>query len=247
MPKLVLFDWLVPDWPAPERVRACVTTRQGGTSRAPYDSMNMGIHVGDNPAVVEENRNRLIAMLELPSVPLWLNQVHGCTVVEVGAAPAGSEADASVSRTPGQVCAVMSADCLPLLLCDQAGSCVAAVHAGWRGLADGVIDSALDSMRIPVREIVAWLGPAIGPDSFVVGDEVRRHFIKEHSQAEVGFSPGGEGWLADIYTLARLRLRRRGVVAIYGGGYCTFRDKARFFSYRRDGRTGRMVSLIWLV
>ena len=242
----MVFDWITPDWPAPERVRACVTTRQGGISSAPYDSMNMGAHVGDSPAAVAENREHLVAALELPANPLWLNQVHGCRVVEAGAVLPECEADASVSRAPGQVCAVMSADCLPLLLCDRAGSCVAAVHAGWRGLADGVIEATLESMRIPASGILAWLGPAIGPDNFVVGDDVRQRFLRQNSQAETAFRPAGERWLADIYALARQRLSGNGVGAIYGGDECTYRDRERYFSYRRDGTTGRMASLIWL-
>ncbi len=242
----MLSDWITPDWPAPKRVRACATTRRGGVSGGPYDSLNLGDHVGDTPAAVAENRNRLVAALELPAPPLWLNQVHGCRVVEAAKVQSGCDADASVSRAPGRVCAVMSADCLPLLLCDRAGSCVAAVHAGWRGLADGVVEAALEQMQRPASEILAWLGPAIGPDHFVVGEDVRRQFLMHNSQAEAAFHPAGERWLADIYALARQRLRNSGVSAIFGGGECTFRDRERYFSYRRDGTTGRMASLIWL-
>jgi len=243
----VPFDWTIPDWPAPERVRACVTTRQGGVSRSPYDSMNLGTHVGDDPGAVAENRSRLITALGLPAAPLWLNQVHGCRVVEVGTVPSECEADASISYVPGRVCAVMSADCLPLLLCDRAGSCVAAVHAGWRGLVNGVIESVLDRMQVSASEILVWLGPAIGPDSFVVGNEVRQRFLMKNSRAEAAFHAVGERWLADIYALARQCLHDCGVRAIYGGGECTCQDQKRYFSYRRDGVTGRMASLIWLV
>ena len=241
------FDWLFPEWPAPERVRACVTTRQGGVSLPPYDAMNVADHVGDTPAAVAKNRTFLQVMLKLPSSPLWLRQVHGRTVADANTASPGCEADASVSHEPGRVCAVMSADCLPLLLCSRDGSCVAAVHAGWRGLAAGVVEAALNRMRVPACEVVAWLGPAIGRDRFEVGDEVYRCFVTAHHQAESAFSPSGGRWLADIYMLARQRLQRCGVKHVFGGGYCTYQDEARFFSYRRDGRTGRMASLIWLV
>ncbi len=239
-------DWITPDWPAPEWVRACVTTRWGGVSSGPYDSLNLGDHVGDHPAAVRENRRRLFSVLELPEEPLWLRQVHGNRVVEAGAASPGCEADASFSRVRGQVCVVMSADCLPLLLCDHTGSCVAALHAGWRGLADGVIEAALGRLQTPASEILAWLGPAIGPDHFMVGDEVRQRFLQHDSRAETAFRPAGRRWLADIYLLARQRLHGSGVSAVYGGGECTFQNRERYFSYRRDGTTGRMASLIWL-
>ncbi len=239
-------DWIVPEWPAPPRVRACVTTRSGGYSPPPYDSLNLGDHVGDRPAAVAGNRALLARVLELPAPPLWLRQVHGCAIVEADHAPPGSEADGSIGRTPGKVCAVLSADCLPLLLCDTTGSCVAAVHAGWRGLAAGVVEAAVAAMRVPPARILAWLGPAIGPDHFTVGDDVRTAFLSRNSAARQAFLPADGRWLADIYLLARQRLRGCGVTAIHGGGWCTWRERERFFSYRRDGETGRMASLIWL-
>ena len=240
-------DWIVPEWPAPPRVRACVTTRRGGCSSPPYDSLNLGDHVGDHPAAVAGNREFLARTLDLPAPPLWLRQVHGRHIVEADHARPGCEADGSISRMPGKVCAVMCADCLPVLLCDSAGSCVAAVHAGWRGLAAGVVEAAVDKMGVSPAGILAWLGPAIGPDHFEVGDEVRAAFLSVDSAAQQAFRPADGRWLADIHLLARQRLRGCGVTAIHGGGWCTWRERRRFFSYRRDGETGRMAGLIWLV
>lgn len=235
-------DLILPTWPAPRNVRACTTTRDGGVSLAPYASLNLGDHVGDDPAAVSENRARLRRALELPAEPLWLTQVHGIAV----AAGQGGCADASVAFGPGTVCTVMTADCLPLLLCDRAGTVVAAVHAGWRGLLAGVIEAAVSRLHVPGAELLAWLGPAIGPLAFEVGEEVRAAFVAEDAAAAAAFQPAPGGrWLADIYALARLRLARCGVTAVYGGELCTFSDP-RFYSYRRDGVTGRMASLIWL-
>ncbi len=237
-------DCLLPDWPAPARVRALVTTRAGGVSRGPYASMNPADHVGDDPAAVAENRARLRKWL--PAEPLWLNQVHGTAVYRVE--QGGSrEADAAVSRTPGAVCAVLTADCLPVLLCDRAGTVVAAAHAGWRGLAAGVIEATVAAMASPAAELLAWLGPAIGPAAFQVGEEVRAAFLAVDPDAAAAFVADGPGkWRADLYDLARRRLARVGVMAVYGGGLCTHSDARRFFSYRRDGPTGRMASLVWL-
>lgn len=236
-------ELILPDWPAPANVRACTTTRQGGVSAGPYASLNLGDHVGDDPAHVTENRARLRRELALPAEPLWLTQVHGIAVAE----GQGGCADASVAFAPGTVCTVMTADCLPLLLCDRAGTAVAAVHAGWRGLLAGVIEAAVARLRIPAAELLVWLGPAIGPQSFEVGEEVRTAFMAEDAAAAAAFRPAPGGrWLADLYALARLRLARCGITAVYGGGLCTFSDAARFYSYRRDGVTGRMASLIWL-
>jgi YfiH family protein len=244
-------ELLIPDWPAPACVRAVISTRSGGVSRPPFHSLNLGEHVGDDPAAVAENRRRLAAAARLPAAPVWLNQVHGTRVLDCarpGESPGESrEADASITGQPGQVCVVMTADCLPLLLCNRAGSRVAAVHAGWRGLADGVIEAALAGFDDPVEQLLAWLGPAIGPDAFEVGPEVRERFLQDDPQADGAFRPGRPGhWLADIYRLARLRLRRAGVGFIGGGDYCTVTDDRRFYSYRRDGMTGRMASLIWI-
>ena len=235
----------VPDWPAPARVHALQTTRQGGMSRAPYASFNLGTHVGDAAAAVAENRRQLASML--PGEPLWLEQVHGCAVVLAEQAAGTPRADAAVTRRAGKVCAVMTADCLPLLLCDAAGSVVAAAHAGWRGLADGVIEATLRAMQVDAAQAMAWLGPAIGPQAFEVGGEVREQFVAQQAQAAKAFVPTTPGkWRADLYQLARLRLQAAGVQQISGGKLCTHGDAERFFSYRRDGQTGRMATLIWL-
>ncbi len=237
-------DWISPDWPAPARVKTCVTTRAGGVSLAPYDSLNLGEHVGDEPVAVAKNRQRLLS--QLGCKPAWLCQVHGVAVVEATPDQV-AEADASWTATPGIACAVMTADCLPALFCDRAGSRVAAAHAGWRGLAAGVLEATLDTLAIAPEDTLVWLGPAIGPQAFEVGAEVREAFLSQHAQAEQAFSashnPGR--YMADIYQLARIRLAARGVTAIYGGDFCTYNDP-RFYSYRRAAQTGRFASLIWL-
>jgi YfiH family protein len=203
--------------------------------------------VGDDAEAVSRNRARLVSWLGLPAEPLWLNQVHGCGVASVERDREGVTADAAVAVEPGRVCAVLTADCLPLLLCDRAGSRVAAVHAGWRGLLAGVVDKALDALERPCDQILAWMGPAIGPDTFEVGDEVRTAFIAANHEAEAAFRPSPSGrWLADIYALARNRLMARGVPWVGGGDRCTVGEPEQFYSYRRDGITGRMASLIWL-
>ncbi len=236
-----------PGWPAPSVVRACTTTRHGGVSRPPWDSLNLGGHVGDDPADVEENRRRLRTALALPAEPAWLNQIHSRHVVEAGAWATPPDADASVTREPGVVCAVMTADCLPVLFCADDGGEVAAAHAGWRGLAGGVLEAALAAMTTPNARVMAWLGPAIGPQAFEVGDEVREAFVSTESGAADAFIPHGPGhWLADLYALARLRLQRAGVTRIFGGDRCTYTERDFFYSYRRDGTTGRMASLIWI-
>ena len=223
-----------------------MTTREGGVSSPPWDSLNLGDHVGDDAAHVAENRARL--RVQLPAEPAWLKQIHGATVVD-----AGSDvltADASVTRQAGCVCAVLTADCLPVLFCDRAGRVVAAAHAGWRGLAQGVLEATVAAMQVPPGEVLAWMGAAIGPRAFEVGDDVRLAFVTQHPEAAAAFVPDPSGvpgkWLADIYQLARIRLNRVGVQEIYGGGRCTFNEADRFYSYRRDGVTGRMASLIWL-
>lgn len=239
-----MIEVIVPDWPAPRRVRALSTTRIGGLSLAPYDSLNLGDHVGDKPENVEQNRSRLVQQLALPTAPNWLEQIHGCDVVD---AEIGGQADAAISHSSGKVCAVMTADCLPLLLCDKQGRSVAAVHAGWRGLLDGVIEVAVEKMSLPASEIIAWMGPAIGPTVFEVGDEVFQAFIHRDPASADHFKDSRPGHkLADIYGLASQRLAAKGVAFIGGGQCCTVSDSARFFSYRRDGVTGRMATLIWL-
>lgn len=235
-----------PDWPAPDNVRALQTTRAGGISLAPYASMNLGDHVADDPLHVAANRQRLQPWL--PSEPVWMRQVHGTVVVCADKASCLPEADAAYARQPNTVCTVMTADCLPLLFCDRAGSVVAAAHAGWRGLLAGVIEATISDMAVAPGELMAWLGPAIGPEAFEVGAEVRQMFVDKDAAATQAFAPTVNGkWLADIYQLARGRLRQSGVNAVYGGQYCTYRDDERFFSYRRDGVTGRMASMVWLV
>lgn len=235
---------LIPDWPAPAGVRACVTTRAGGVSQSPYDTFNLGDHVGDAPDAVSENRRRLTD--ECAARPAWLKQVHGL-VVATADPDVIAEADASWTDTPGVACTVMTADCLPALFCDRAGTRVAAAHAGWRGLVGGVLEATLDTLALDPADVLVWLGPAIGPQAFEVGAEVREAFIAVHPQADAAFVPGAQPgkFMADIYALARIRLAARGVNAVYGGGCCTVSDP-RFFSYRRASTTGRFASLIWL-
>jgi YfiH family protein len=241
-------DWIEPDWEAPARVRALCTTRIGGVSRGPYAGLNLADHVGDDPLDVVRNRGLLSRRLRLPAEPRWLRQVHGCGVVELTRAGALPAADAAVTRQPGQVCAVLTADCMPLLLTDRSGTCVAAVHAGWRGLASGVVEAAVRELAVPPESLLCWLGPAIGPDRFEVGDDVRERFLAQGGEAaRAAFRATGTGkWLADLYLLARQRLGGLGVAGVFGGGFCTHRDAQRFYSYRRDGVTGRMASLIWI-
>lgn len=236
--------WLSPAWPAPANVRAVCTTRAGGCSRGAFASLNLAAHVGDDPENVAQNRVQLRTALDLPGEPAWLEQVHGAEAIDV-TCPEPRRADAGFTRTTGVVCAVLTADCLPVLLCNAAGSRVAAVHAGWRGLAAGVLENAVAALDAP--DLMAWLGPAIGPYAFEVGAEVRQAFVAAYPECAAAFSPAENGkWRADLYELARLALRRAGVRAVYGGGWCTYGDAARFYSYRREGTTGRMASLIWL-
>jgi YfiH family protein len=236
--------WLIPDWPAPAGVKACVTTRAGGVSLAPFDSLNLGDHVEDSPEAVAENRRRLTDHFSIQ--PAWLQQVHGIAVAHADPGLIAT-ADASWSATPGIACAVMTADCLPALFCDRAGTRVAAAHAGWRGLAAGVLEATLGSLAVPPCEVLVWLGPAIGPQAFEVGPEVREAFVQQLPAADQAFVPSRNAgkFMADIYALARLRLATCGITAVYGGDFCTVTDP-RFYSYRRSPRTGRFASLIWL-
>lgn len=238
-------EFIVPDWPAPLSVRALATTRGGGYGAGPYAGFNLAAHVGDDPLAVAANRQWL--RHRLPAAPGWLRQVHGIRCVDAARAGHNAEADASFTRSPAVACAVMTADCLPVLFCDGAGSVVAAAHAGWRGLAAGVLESTVAAMAAPAPELMAWLGPAIGPEAFEVGDEVRAAFLADDGAAAAAFRSRGDKWLCDLYALARLRLARLGLTQVFGGGLCTYGDKDRFFSYRRDGATGRMATLIWLV
>lgn len=222
--------------------------RNGGVSTKPFAGLNLADHVGDEPTLVAQNRALLRAHLDLPAEPRWLRQVHGCGVADAARDPRDSRADAVIATGPGEVCAVLTADCLPLLLCDAAGTRVAAVHAGWRGLAKGIIEAAITRLAVPPREVLCWLGPAIGPQAFEVGAEVRAPFLargSEDTKATFVPVPGGK-WLANLYALARERLRACGSDRVWGGGLCTYSDPERFFSYRRNQVTGRMASLIWI-
>jgi YfiH family protein len=240
-------DWLVPDWPAPAGVRAFVTTRSGGVSEGDYASMNLGLSSGDHPARVA--RNREIVREILPAEPRWLAQVHGSEVVEVddGVGEGRPRADASVAHRPGRVCTVLTADCMPLLLCGKDGASVAVAHAGWRGLAAGVIENAVRALGTKGEDTLAWMGPAIGPEAFEVGPEVREAFIAKDPAADAAFLSHRPGkFMADLYTLARQRLAAAGVTSVFGGNFCTYRDTARFFSYRRKKESGRMGAFIWI-
>lgn len=237
---------IMPDWPAPANVMALQTTRTGGVSIAPYDSLNLGSHVGDNPLAVA--RNRILLNGLLPSEPVWLEQVHGTTVASADAASCRARADACVARRRGAVCVVMTADCLPVLLCDEDGTVVGAAHAGWKGLAAGVIEATVKEMGVAPHKLLAWLGPAISREHFEVGEAVRTAFIAHDAQAQTAFcaQPDTGKYLADLYLLARQRLNALGITAIYGGERCTYSEPDCFFSYRRDGVTGRMGTFIWL-
>lgn len=240
--------FIIPHWPAPANVKALQTTRSGGISRGPYDSLNLGEHVQDDPLAVAHNRQLLSPYL--PSEPVWVNQVHGVEVIDAAKSGCLENADGAFTTQADVVCVTMTADCLPVLLCDKAGTVVAAVHAGWRGLCDGVIEAAIAKMSVEPADILAWLGPAIGPNAFEVGNDVREQFMQKDAQAISAFKSHGDKWLCDIYTLAKQRLVSAGVKAIYGGSvneeFCTYTDAERFFSFRRDNLTGRMASLIWL-
>ena len=241
--------FITPEWPAPPNVRAAFSLREGGVSEAPFDSLNVGSHVGDDPASVEENRRRLGAALRLPGTPEWLTQVHGTHVWDQDQAPraAPENADAVVVRRPGTVAVIQVADCLPVLFAAADGSAVAAAHAGWRGLAAGVLEATFSKLAVPPAEVMAWLGPAIGPEHFEVGAEVRTAFMAGDPGAAAAFAANARGrWQCDLVRLARRRLLALGVREIYGGRWCTFADRARFFSYRREGRCGRMGAFIWL-
>lgn len=239
-------DWLKAKWPALAHVRTCVTTRAGGLSKAPWDSFNLATHVGDDAAAVAANRELL--QQQLGCQPTWLQQTHSTRVVQADPQQL-ADADASWTDQPGIACAVLTADCLPVLLCDRAGTRVAAAHAGWRGLADGILEQTVTAMDTDPAELLVWFGPAIGPQAFEVGEEVMQAFLDHDDYADQAFEPAAREahFMADLYQLARLRLKRVGVQHLYGGGLCTNADAARFYSYRRDGeQTGRMASLIWL-
>ncbi len=241
---------ITPDWPAPPGVRAAFTLRTGGVSAVPYDSLNLGSAIGDSPEAVTENRRLVREALRLPTEPVWLEQVHGTHVVALGGTAEGGavpKGDASVARGPGRVCAIRVADCMPVLFAARDGAVVGAAHAGWRGLAGGVLEATVQQMGVPASELIAWMGPAIGQANFEVGEDVRLAFTAADPEAASAFLPNARGrWQCDLYTLARRRLAAMGVSGVYGGGWCTFADSERFFSYRRNSQCGRMAALIWM-
>ena len=247
-------NFITPNWPAPKNIHALQTTRnsenrEGGVSHAPFNSLNLGSHVKDNPIHVAQNRQLLSQFL--PSEPVWLNQIHGINVIDAANTNCVPDADASFTTRKNVVCVTMTADCLPILVCDSAGTLVASIHAGWRSLCDGVIEATIAKLPANPADLMAWLGPAIGPNAFEVGSDVRAQFMEKDAQAELAFKKHGEDqeqdkWLADIYKIATQRLNNLGVTKIYGGNRCTFTEKDQFFSFRRDGATGRMATLIWL-
>lgn len=240
--------WIAPDWPAPAHVRVVSTLRGGGVSGGPYASLNLADHVGDRPDAVAANRVLLHAAARLPAEPLWLEQVHGIDVaLHEGAATIAPRADGAVTFVPGSVLAVMTADCLPVVLVDRDGTRIGVAHAGWRGLAGGVLQATVAALRVPAAELHAWLGPAIGPGAFEVGPEVRDAFLARVRGSDACFTPNERGrFCADLYGLARRVLEHAGVIHVHGGSWCTHDDAERFFSFRRDGVTGRMATLAWL-
>jgi polyphenol oxidase len=235
---------IIPNWPAPKNVHALQTNRDGGYSLTPYNSLNLGSHVKDNPIHVAHNRQLLSQFV--PSEPVWLNQIHGINVVDAAQTDCVPEADASYTNRKNVVCVTMTADCLPILVCDIAGTVVASIHAGWRSLCDGVVEATIKKLDVKPANLMAWLGPAIGPNAFDVGAEVREQFIAKDAKSELAFKKQNDKYLADIYKIATQRLNNLGVTQIYGGDRCTFTEKENFFSFRRDGATGRMATLIWL-
>lgn len=255
-------EFILPEWPAPANIHVYSTTRLNGLSQGVYAGLNLALHVGDNAQTVEKNRAFLSEALCLPGDPVWLNQVHHATAINASAQQNNSlektplDADASFSFKANHVCVVMTADCLPLLICNRKGDKVAAIHAGWRGLAEGVIESSITALHESPEQLLVWLGPAIGPQAFEVGEEVRNAFIAKFANATCAkvtpelvksyFVQNRAGhYLADIYQLARLALNVMGIESVYGGEHCTFNDVDHFYSFRRDGTTGRQASLIW--
>jgi polyphenol oxidase len=242
--------WFEPEWPAPPGVRVLSTLRgnlsDGGASKAPYASFNLGDHVGDEPTAVAENRRRLRSAAGLPAEPSWLAQVHGVSVADLDGQGVLGPADAAIARRPGTVCAILTADCLPVVFSTDSGEAVAAAHAGWRGLAAGVLGETVRAFGAPPERLLAWLGPAIGPAHFEVGREVLEAFTALDPGAGAAFHPNARGrFMADLETLARRQLVNLGVTRIYGGGECTYTRADRYFSHRRDGVTGRQATLIW--
>lgn len=237
-------SWLTPDWPAPPTIHAATTLRNGGVSRDVYSSLNPALHVGDDADLVRQNRHIIKNVLDLPSEPVWLEQTHSNRAVPAIITTPLQQADASYTSEPGVVCAVLTADCLPLLVCTTDGSQIAAIHAGWKGLLAGIIGNTLAAMGN--NDFLVWLGPAIGPNCFEIGAEVREAFVAKSTAFAAAFKPQANGkWLADIYQLARIELAMLGINKVYGGGFCTVTEQERFYSYRRDKITGRMATLIW--
>jgi len=243
-------DTIIPNWPAPAGIRAAFTLRSGGVSQPPFDTFNIAAHVEDDPRAVAENRVLLRARLALPAEPAWLEQVHGQRVADLDALPTPDSpgpADAAVTRSPGRICAIQVADCMPVLFAAADGSAVGAAHAGWRGLAGGVLQATVVALKTPPAELLAWLGPAIGQAHFEVGDEVRAAFLDGDPGAAGAFVANPRGrWQCDLHALARRKLAALGVQSVHGGGWCTYAEPGRFFSYRRDGRCGRMAAVIWI-
>ncbi len=232
------------NWPAPKNINAFTTTRIGGCSQGPFASFNLGHHVEDDDNHV--NQNRQLLQQQLPSEPLWLQQVHGNTVVQADLCNSYPKADAAFTSQASKVCCILTADCLPILLCDKQGKHIAAIHGGWRSLATNIIANTLQEMKVPPQDTLAWLGPAIGPSKFEVGEEVRNAFIQSNSSLEKAFMPQQDKWLANLYIIATQQLSQLRVTDVYGGEYCTYSQHELFYSYRRDTHTGRMASLIWL-
>ena len=239
--------FLWPNWSVPECVKACISTRLGGHSLPPYDGMNIALHVGDNKPNVIKNRLELKKRLNLPSEPAWLEQVHGNEVVVAEQSHFPCQADATISFEAGYICAVMVADCLPVLFCDQSATRVGAAHAGWRGLASGILENTVAALDCDPAQLSAFLGPAIGPDAYQVDDTVRNTFLAQNDQYALCFLPDNCGaWSANLYQLAQLKLQSIGVRNISGGLHCTYHDHKHFFSYRRETDTGRIAALIYL-
>ncbi len=243
MAKSLMTSLIQPHWPAPANVKSIQTTRVGGMSRPPYNSLNLGHHVNDNPFHVAQNRQLLNSIV--PTEPVWLNQVHGTHVINAARSHCIESADASFTTSINVVCVTLTADCLPILLCDKVGTVVASVHAGWRSLCDGIIEQTVKAMPT-TNALMAWFGPAIGSNAFEVGAEVRQAFIDQDAQAVSAFKAHEDKWLGDLYLIAKQRLQSLGITDVYGETSCTYSNPDQFFSFRRDGNTGRMATMIWL-
>jgi YfiH family protein len=245
-------QFIKPEWPAPNNIHAYTTTREAGYSPPPFASLNLGKSVNDDASFVSKNRELLIRSLGLPSEPIWLKQVHSNKVINIDqlSNTAQPEADASITTIANRVCIVMTADCLPVLICNRDGTKAAAIHAGWRGLASGILENAIKELNEPVEQLLAWLGPAIGPTRFEVSEDVVTAFLEKDAKAQSAFIPKDATpgkWLGNLYLLATQRLQNLGLLEVYGGNHCTYTDEKNFYSYRRDqGVTGRMATLIWL-